>query len=318
MQIKISETAIRNNAKRISALTPFYAVVKANAYGLGATKISALLESYAQGFCVANTEEAKELISSGIKKDILVLGKTRHALKAPSIIYTVSSKDDIDRLSRISTPKFAVKVNTGMNRYGADPKDVLALSKYASERGVLHSVYSHLSAPGDRAFTRKQLSIFNNCSSTITAPKHICASAGLDYPDLHLDFCRCGIALYGGTVNSDPVIKITAPILEVRKLKSGERCGYGILAFGKDVNIAVVGIGYADGYRRLSAPRYVYINNKLCRVVAVCMDVCFALIDENITTFDEAEIIGEHITLNDLAKSYGTITYEVLTGLGKR
>ena len=152
--------------------------------------------------------------------------------------------------------------------------------------------------------------------------KHIAASAAVAlYKEKYsLDGLRCGLALYGACEGFLPPLKLNAPLLCIRRVKKGDGVGYGSEVLNKDTLVAVIGIGYADGFRRLSDKRYVAINGKKCEVLAVCMDVSIVDISSlsNDALPDSAEIIGDTITVNDLAKSYGTIPYEVFTGLGKR
>ncbi len=309
----IDLSAIVYNARKIASRGRLIAVVKANAYGLGSVRVARALDDYVDGFAVAVVGEAEELLASGIKKDILVLGPSNYALAERNVVYTVSSAAEIDKLSRKRRTRFALKVNTGMNRYGAAPHDVSELAAYASECGELVSVYSHLRCPS-HPFAGVQLSEFLAATEGINAEKHIAASGAFGNEDFALDCFRCGIALYGGVEGFADVVKITAPILTVGHVSAGDGVGYGSEVSAEDTDIAVLGIGYADGYRRLTAPRYVAVNGVRCKVLAVCMDATIVAIPHTVSVYDAAEILGNVITLDELAQSYGTIPYEVLTG----
>ncbi len=312
----INLSALIRNAEKCKKFSRLCAVVKADAYGLGADRIATELGEIADMFAVATQAEAERLVACGVKKDILILGRSLYGSAARNIIHTVSSAEEIERLG--FRPRVAIKVNTGMNRYGADPSEVPALLSSAREKAEISSIYSHLRDSSDKELSAKQLSVFKSVTDGTGIPRHISATGGISLGrDYALDFVRAGVGLYGGTKGFENVITVTAPVLEVRNVAAGEGFGYGNALLNKPARVAVIEIGYADGYRRLSAPRYLLINGKLRRVLAVCMDVCFAEGDD-VTKGDVAEIIGNGITLENLAKSYGTITYEVLTGLGKR
>lgn len=311
----IDLSAIAFNARKISAKGRLIAVVKANAYGLGSVRVAKSLSDFVHGFAVATIREAEELANAGITKDILILGPSNYCLSFDNLIYSVSSVAEIDKLSRKSRPRFALKVNTGMNRYGAMPQDVAELAAYAAARGKLISVFSHLRSPS-RVCVERQLSEFLSATKGIDAEKHIAASGAVGNADCALDCFRCGIALYGGATGFASVVKVAAPVLAVRRVKSGEGVGYGSEVLAADTDVATLGIGYADGYRRLTSPRYVAINGVRCKVLAVCMDATVVSVphDVSVSVFDTAEILGDIITIDELAESYGTIPYEVLTG----
>lgn len=317
MPIKVNLSAIKRNAKKINSYSPFYAVVKADAYGLG-IKIASVIEPICKGFCVANKDEACELVALGIKKPVLILGKTKHKLSYDNIVYTVSDRTDIDVLRTQSLPNFAIKINTGMNRYGSSPTKFFDTLNYAKTFGNVHSVYSHLCAVEDQNVTKMQIDIFNATTSNCATKKHLLASKSVALDSKNYSYSRCGIALYGGIDGFESCARITVPVAEIHELRKGQLCGYGTRRLKENSRIAILPIGYADGYRRLTNPRRVYANGKYFPIISVCMDACFALVDETITKNDEIEILGKHVTLNELAKSFGTITYEVLTGLGKR
>lgn len=315
----INLAAVRRNAKKITKTAPLIAVVKADAYGHGAVAVCGALSDTASAFAVATVAEAAELIAAGIKLPVLVLGKSHCVLPAPNVVYSASSFAEIDRLCRLSAPGLAVKVNTGMNRYGCAPSDAAKLAAYARERGVLHSVYSHLRAPEDRGLSEKQLAVFSAATKGIRAPRHLIASGGIALGrDYLFDYARCGIALYGGIEGFEQAMTVTAPIAELRDVPPGEGCGYGSAVFGDGARVAVIEIGYADGFRRLTGSRFVAIGDIECPVVAVCMDVSFAVVPPCVTADDTVEITGRNMPIGRLARSYGTIPYEVMTSFGAR
>ena len=157
--------------------------------------------------------------------------------------------------------------------------------------------------------------------------KHILNSAGIErFTDYQFDMCRLGIGLYGFSFNGAKlrnVCTLETTILSVKTVKAGETIGYGRhTKLDEDRVIAVIPIGYADGFdRRFS--NYggeVYIRGKRCPVVGnVCMDQ--AMVDVTGTDArpgDPVEVFGEHMPLEELADKLGTITYEILTSVSRR
>ena len=192
-------------------------------------------------------------------------------------------------------------------------------------------------------FTLSQIKYFDSCAEELKAGlraagmygsgaspaiiKHICNSAGIErFSDFQFDMCRLGIGLYGFSfvgAQLRNVCTLETTILSVKTVKAGETIGYGRhTKLTEDRTIAVIPIGYADGFdRRFS--NYggeVWVRGKRCPVVGnVCMDQ--AMIDvtgADARPGDIAEVFGEHMPLQELADKLGTITYEILTSVSRR
>ena len=248
-----------------------------------------------------------------------------------------------------------IKIDSGMHRLGFYKEDIpWLIDKLQQTKAVrVASVFSHL-AGSDEAqfddFTLQQIRYFDDCAeelkeglsgvaglsaerSVFCQPegrsilKHILNSAGIErFTDYQFDMCRLGIGLYGFSfagARLRNVCSLETTILSVKTVKAGETIGYGRhTKLDEDRVIAVIPIGYADGFdRRFS--NYggeVYIRGKRCPVVGnVCMDQ--AMIDVTGTDArpgDPVEIFGEHVTLQELADKLGTITYEILTSVSRR
>ena len=317
-EVVIDLSAVVRNAEKIKKQAPLIAVVKDDAYGHGSVAVAKCLENVADGFAVTTVAEAEELTGAGITRDILVLGPSHCCASAKNVIYTVSSAEETDRLCRFMRPKVAVKINTGMNRFGTEPAAAEKLVDYVRERAVLHSVYSHLREPENTELAAVQLARFHDATDSLEVKRHLSASRGFLLGEKYkFDAVRCGIALYGGISGFEQAMSVYAPVLAVRDVPAGEGVGYGSVTFDRPTRIAVLGIGYADGYRRLTAPRYVAVAGVKCRVVSVCMDVSFAVLPYGTDASDTAEILGKNVPAHELATSYGTITYEVFTSFGR-
>ncbi len=248
-----------------------------------------------------------------------------------------------------------IKIDSGMHRLGFYKEDIpWLIDKLQQTKAVrVASVFSHL-AGSDEAqfddFTLQQIRYFDDCAeelkkglsgvaglsaerSVFCQPegrsilKHILNSAGIErFTDYQFDMCRLGIGLYGFSfagARLRNVCSLETTILSVKTVKAGETIGYGRhTKLDEDRVIAVIPIGYADGFdRRFSNyGSEVYIRGKRCPVVGnVCMDQ--AMIDVTGTDArpgDPVEIFGEHVTLQELADKLGTITYEILTSVSRR
>ncbi|BAL81184.1 alanine racemase [Caldisericum exile] len=355
--VEVDLQSIRNNFLKIKEKVFFrdvICVVKADAYGLGASKIAATLEEVgADGFAVASMEEALTLRESQIKKPILVLGyvdtRNLHLASLNEIRITLFDKDFIKRLKeyRNETPlKIHVKIDTGMHRLGISLEEVPfvfeELSKFKSV--IVEGVYTHFaSADSDPDYTRFQISQFNRVLEYLkernACPKVVHAAnsaAVLNFEKAYYTAVRPGILLYGITPNHQKIqlesdfkeaVSIKTRIVKVSYYKKGERISYGgTYQTEKESLIATVPIGYADFIpRNLSNKGYVLVKGLKAPIVGVItMDMM--MID--VTGFpyihpgNEVVIVGSQgenkITMEEFATLSNTIPYEILTRLNKR
>ena len=247
-----------------------------------------------------------------------------------------------------------VKVDTGMHRMGVDPSqvDVVVDALRASPNIDLEGLFTHFSvADGssaeDRAFTRGQIELFNHVAGSLAqraaAPRvlHLANSAGaMAYPEARQSMVRCGLALYGlytqpwlssaleeKGVDLEPVMTIRAKVSAVRRLAGAERPSYGRLrALERESTVVTVPFGYSDGYpRRLfEAGADVLINNKRYPLAGtVTMDqLLIDCGDDVVDVGDDVVLLGrqgdEEITADEWATRAGTISWEILCGIGAR
>ena len=116
-------------------------------------------------------------------------------------------------------------------------------------------------------------------------------------------------------------MSVYAPIVKIRNIRTGEYVGYGSYKTIKDIRMAVVQIGYGDGYRRINGnERFVSVNGKRCPILGqVCMDFCMVDISDVCADVgDEVCVLGEGVPATEIAKEYETIVYELLTSLSER
>ena len=325
------------------------AVLKADAYGMGASVVAKALDKVGcSTFFVATIDEGIELracfsknenqiaVLSGLlegSEDIFYSNKLTPVLNDTEQIkkWAIYNKQ-----KKISAPSI-IHIDTGMNRLGLTINELYDIIKNPTELKELHVewIMSHL-ACGDQPrdiMNEKQLSVFLNAKKEFPNVKASLAnSAGVFLgQSYHLDMVRPGIALYGsgsGSIPSKPlkqVIKLYSRILQIRTLSTGASVGYGAsYRVSEATRVATVGLGYADGYlRSLSNCSWVFFNGLRLPVIGrISMD--YITIDitqiasEKIKTGDFIEIIGDKFTLDDLATVANTVPHELLTRLGTR
>jgi alanine racemase len=334
------------------------AVVKADSYGMGSMELSKMyLENGVDMFAVAVISEAFELREEIKNKDILVLGYTPEEFYDDAINnditlaiydYELAEKLNIAAKNLNKKAKVHIKIETGMNRLGflvteENADKVAAISKM--ENIKIEGAFSHHAKADekDKTTAHKQAQKFVDFMSmlekrNVTIPiKHIANSATIiDMPEYYFDMVRPGIIL-SGFYPSDEVnmqeykfeicVTLKARVANVKTIETGEGVGYGhLFSTTKSTVVGTIPLGYADGYSRLLSNKgYIIVKGVKCPIIGkVCMDqfmVDLSMV-ENPKIGDEAIIYGDGtdgaMTAEDVANMRGTISYEVLTNLGKR
>jgi alanine racemase len=235
-----------------------------------------------------------------------------------------------------------LKLDTGMHRLGFEEQDIEQLVELLKQNPTIEiaSIFSHLVGADESEhndFSKTQIAKFEKMSNQIIDSldgakplRHICNSAGIiRFPDAKFDMVRLGIGLYGVEVTGaeqqslQTVGSLKTVISQIKHLKKGETIGYsrkGVLE--KDSSIATIAIGYADGFDRgfSKGVGKVLVNGIACPVVGnVCMDMTMIDVTDAICQEgDEVIIFNKYLSISDLAKSIGTIPYEILTGVSER
>lgn len=353
--LEIDLKTLVNNLHQIENLTatPALAVIKANAYGHGLAKVAEALEKAGIAWLgVARAEEALELREAGVNTPILVLGYTPPAIAPEAIkqdvslcVYDLHVMKTYDQLAQKEnkSARIHIKVDTGMSRLGIKPDELeefVAASNKLSHT-TLEGIFSHLSKAdeADKSYTKQQVQKFELSLRKIKRDGlliHSANSAGaLSYPDSHYNLVRLGIALYGLSPSSNvsvpkgikPALSWKALVSQVKKVPKGTLVSYGgIYETAKDEMIATVPVGYGDGFRRVPhQSASVLIHGQKAPVVGrVCMDNIMVNVShiKDVKIDDEVVIIGEQNgakqSADDLAEAWGTINYEVVTGLSAR
>jgi alanine racemase len=307
------------------------AVVKADAYGLGLGGIvPALLAEGCDTFFVARLEEGVALRALAPVSRIFVLdgatAQTASALRAHKLVPVLSSLPQIAAWGTHGAA--ALHVDTGMNRLGL-PQDEVAQVTFAP---VL--VMSHLACGDDpdAAMNAVQLSRFKAALARLPpAPASLAASGGVFLgKDYHFDLVRPGIGLYGGHPQpghgDNPMqcaVQLTGTVLQLRSIAAGDSVGYGATFRAPGPRtIATIALGYADGVLRSAGNRAsVIIKGRRAPLVGrVSMDLITADVTgiDGVAVGDEAELFGPGLAVDEAAAQWGTISYELLTGLSRR
>ncbi len=330
--LTIDLEAICNNWRALDMLSgrsvETSAVIKADAYGLGAARVGpALVAAGVKTFFVAQAEEGVALrgaIGAGprIFNFSGLMAGDAAALSEFDIIPVLNS---IEQLEAFDGPRCAVQFDSGMNRLGMEPADVIKVhGKISALQPEL--IISHLACADEptHAMNPVQLASFHAMNASFpTIPKSFSATGGvLLGVDYHFDITRPGIGLYGGLPfeTAEPVVRLDLPVIQVRDVSKGETVGYGNgWTAAKPSKIATVSSGYADGIIRSSNDFYLYANGIACPVVGrVSMD----LLTVDVSALEDIppmlSMLNDIQTVDNLAMRAGTIGYEILTSLGGR
>lgn len=356
--LKVNLSALVDNVRYFRGLlkpsTKLTCMVKAFAYGAGSVEVSKALQKsgLVDYLAVAVADEGVELRKAGITLPIIIMDPEVAAMDLilennlePNVYSRQSLKTVIAAAEAKGLEYYPIhiKIDSGMHRLGFYEEDLpWLIDRLNHQKAVsVRSVFSHLAGsdePQFDDFTLQQIKYFDRCAEELkkglsdqvpgtTVIKHILNSAGIErFTDYQFDMCRLGIGLYGFSFAGAKlrnVCTLETTILSVKTVRAGETIGYGRhTKLDEDCVIAVIPIGYADGFdRRFS--NYggeVYIRGKRCPVVGnVCMDQ--AMVDVTGTDArpgDPVEVFGEHMPLEELADKLGTITYEILTSVSRR
>jgi alanine racemase len=314
-------------------------VVKANAYGLGVERVAPRLEREGcRTFFVATLAEARELraVVAAAAEIYVFEGAVDGAVAALTELNARPVLNTLEQVERWQgRGPAALHLDTGMNRLGLGLADVAALAKRRELTAGLTLVMTHLACADEPEHpqNREQLERFERLRRDLpAAPTSIGNSAGtwLGEP-FRGDVARPGIALYGGNPFSDrpnpmeAVVMLTAPVLQLRDVDEPQPVGYGATYLASPpARLAVVGLGYADGYpRNLGNRGTAAVQGRRVPVVGrvsmdlICVDVG-ALPRDIVRVGDSVELIGPTVGLDEVAAEAGTISYEILTGLGSR
>ena len=339
-------------------------ILKADAYGHGSCICAQICEkSGIEWFGVATIEEALVLRKNGITKPILVFGftptvyvdiavKNNITLSVFSLNYAMAVSNEAKALN--SKIAVHIKIDTGLNRIGIECRKRNIGKAYEEVEAVysleglnITGIYTHFPAPDskqpeDIEFTRNQFSVFKNLCTLLEdndydiGIKHCCSStATLYYPEMHLDMVRVGMLQYGMCACEDdfdkydlkPVLTLKSTVIMTKNVDVGETISYArTYKAAKPMKIAVISIGYADGYLRVLSNKVEVIikGHKVPVVGLICMDYLMADVTgyEDISEGDIVTVYGqeggEYVSINNIAKVMQGVNGEVTCTISKR
>lgn len=308
------------------------AVVKADAYGLGAARVSrALAQAGARRFFVAAAEEGaavRQALGPGPQINVLsghMAGDTE-MIGDLDLTPMLNSLEQITRhLEALPGHPFGVQLDTGMNRLGIEMLEWEAVAAILIEAGPV-MLMSHLACADepDHPMNLAQLQMFHEMTDGTGIPRSFAATGGILLgPQYHFDLTRPGIGLYGGRPfeTAERVVTLSLPVIQVREVAPGETVGYAC-AFEAEAPamIATCQGGYADGLiRSLSGNAMLWDGDTPCPLVGrVSMDMVTVDVTHLAEVPKVLDILGPHQSVDELADAGGTIGYEILTGLGAR
>ena len=347
---------ISNNVAQICELTnkPVMAVVKADAYGHGLINSSqAALLGGAQWLGVALLSEAIEIRKAGITAPLLAWltppGADFESAIKNDIDLSISSIQQLQEIYAASLrvgliARVHLKVDTGMSRSGAldeFPELVSELNRLTSSNEIeLVGTWSHFACADEPAhpLNAEQIKRFNsaleymNDENLNPGIRHIAnSSAIIGLPEAKFDLVRAGLIIYGlsptnippNNLSLKPAMELRARLLLVKEIPPGATVGYGAtVQVTKETKIGIVTFGYADGLPRSTDGSAYFLHNGLPAhlIGRVSMDQC--AIDLGIDSIakagDEVIIFGTKPLATELAKAAGTISYEIVSGIGSR
>ncbi len=345
--VDVDLASLAANARTVATVSGrrLLPMVKANGYGLGAIEVARALESVNPwGFGVATIEEGADLRTAGIRRPVLVVSPLVPAAAEryldsdlrPSIGDPATLRAWVSRSAR----PFHVEVDTGMSRGGVRWGDTVALEdmrRTLATASGWEGIYTHFhSADTDPASVAMQWERFQAVLATLPhRPPLVHAAnsaAAMMGPTYAADVVRPGIFLYGGRAGlkeSLVVASLRTRVVAVRTVQTGETVSYGATWRATDrTTIATLALGYADGFPRATREdqphgarpeRVVEIAGQMAAVVGrVTMDLTMVAVNHPVAVGDVATVYGGRVSLDQQAAAAGTISYELLTGLGRR
>jgi alanine racemase len=350
--MEIDLSALVNNLNyfksRLKATTNIMVMVKAFAYGSSSPEVANVLQYHKVNYLgVAYADEGMDLRKNNITLPIMVMNPSEDSFDSllnfnlEPEVYNFKILDALLRYLDSRPCTIHIKLDTGMHRLGFDEQDLNRLIELLKENPNLRvaSIFSHLAGADESehdAFSTGQAKLFKMWADLISESLgykplyHILNSPGiLRLPEFQFDMVRLGIGLYGVDPTRDnfkdlePVASLKTIISQIKMIPKGQSIGYGRKGIAeKDLRLATIAIGYADGFNRLLSKGVgeVLINGKLARVIGnVCMDMTMLdITDIDAVEGDEVLIFGKELPIQNLANKIQTIPYEVLTSISER
>jgi alanine racemase len=339
-ELTINLANIKHNYLYAKSLTSekVFAVVKTNAYGLGARQITDFMgdsvNGFVDGFAVATLDEALKLT---IKKNILIMmgcfdRRELNVAIQNDFIIAITTKEQADNLLDLKIAKkikIFLKFDSGMNRLGLNEGQFISYyNKLRDNKNIEITMMSHFCCADNEDISKNQVKKLLEIKNKLKISKTSFAnSAGILNELVKSSISRLGISLYGVNPteknhNLKPAVSLFAKIIAIKDIKQGDFIGYSqTFKCEKDTKIAIIKLGYGDGYpRNIKANTPVFIGNQksviLGRVAMdmITIDVC----EIPVKIGDKVELFGENISVEEVAKSADTIAYEIFCNMASR
>lgn len=324
----IDYDAIVKNARyfrNILGKTKLCAVVKCDAYGHRVERVASCLRNVVDCFAVNDVNEALQIEKYG--KDILILlpqnpQNTKIAIERQFVL-TLDSFDTLQTIShcKVGKARVHIKIDSGMSRFGFSKEQLLQLlSKINSKNIAVEGVFSHFYGE-NKISCDEQLNYFAKCSKIVSSKfcnltKHIANTTGVLIGErYHLDMARVGLGLYGYGSSKLSVAKtVTSNVIATKHVKKGTVVGYGANhKCGADTDIAIIDVGYNNGYVRTLHCPLVKIGSAYANVIGnICMSTCMVDVTNlQVRVGDEVILLGDGVnpSTNDV------IIYQLLCNL---
>lgn len=343
IKARIDLAALHDNlqvAQKLAPQSKVMAVLKANAYGHGLLRAANAMKK-AAGFAVLNIEDAMALREAGFDQTILLLEgffdrEELRLVQEYHLATVVHQHEQLRLLLQAAPGKLDVhlKINSGMNRLGFRPEDFpSAMSALRQARLSSLTLMTHFATADEPAGVREQLTLFREITAGLSHPRSLSNSAALiRYPQTHAEWVRPGIMLYGATPFADrsasdfgvkAAMTLSSEIIAIQNLVSGEMVGYGG-GFRADhsMRVGVIACGYADGYPRLAPTGTPVLveGERVTTVGRVSMDmICVDLGNvPQARIGSPVELWGSGLPVDEVARSAGTVGYELLCAVAPR
>lgn len=317
------EINLNNLAQNVKVLTnggkKLIGVVKNNAYGCGSLKVSQQLVKCGVDYLLVNDlSEALVLLENGINAKIIIFNGIKvsdypYLGKYQNLVVSINSLADCLNLqTHCSFPVHVhLQIDTGLNRFGIKDfeefKEVMKLLT-SNNKFKLEGIYTHFASTNT---AKKQLEMFKSYAEVYPFQMVHCASSSTYQTIDYGNYIRCGLALY----DLSPVMAIKCYPLGLRNVNQGETIGYnGEYVATESIMIAILPVGYGNGYRLGLKGFYVYASGKYYQVIGrVCMNHIFVKVDDEVTLDTEFSLMSEQIPAEKLANFLNTSKYEIYT-----
>jgi alanine racemase len=344
IQAKLDLSALESNLEvaRRATSARIMSVIKADGYGHGLLRAAEAL-SATDGYALLDLRDAVKLRDAGFRQSILLLegffGAEDLAVIAENnltcVIHSTEQIVLLDAYPGRGTLDVWFKVNSGMNRLGFAPQQVAqAMEQLRRHRAVRDiTLMTHFANADETRGVDEPLALFNSIAAPYRVARSLANSAALlRYPESHGDWVRPGIMLYGASpfpevaalqLGLRPVMTLSSRILAIQQLRAGDEVGYGAMFRAENATrIGIVACGYADGYPR-HAPNGtpILVDGRRTRTVGrVSMD----MLQVDLSDLPQADVgssvvlWGEGMPIEEVARSAGTISYELMCALTER